>query len=137
LESAQEAWNAGSVEGVLDKYVDDLVYTTNSGGPNGESLTFRGKAELRNLYRTTMEVLDSASRLESLRYENGIVRTRLTAVIRHRATGHILTCSLRQILRFRGFRIAEQEDFHDAAKLAAFWRLVENPLDQFDKPISA
>lgn len=137
MESAQEAWNAGSVEGVLDKYVNDLVYTTNTGRPNGESLTFRGKDELRKLYRTTMEVLDSASRLESVRYENGLVRTRLTAVLRHRATGHILTCSLRQILRFREFRIAEQEDFHDAAKLAAFWRLVEDPLEYLDKPISA
>ncbi|MFT3731646.1 MAG: nuclear transport factor 2 family protein [Hyphomicrobium sp.] len=130
MESAQEAWNSGSVEGVLDKYVDDIVYTTNTGGPNGESLTIRGKENVRLRFQKAMEVIDSRSHLESARWENGLVRTRLTAELRHRATGHCLQLSLRQVLRFRGFRIAEMQDFHDAAKLAAFWRLIGDPLSR-------
>jgi hypothetical protein len=39
VEAAHAAWNAGSLEGVLDKYVDDLVYISNSEGENGGPLT--------------------------------------------------------------------------------------------------
>jgi hypothetical protein len=44
---------------------------------------------------------------------------------------------LRQVLLFEGFRIATQEDYHDAAKLAAFWRLVSVDGDHARKPLSA
>ena len=83
-----------------------------------------------------MDVIDSQSSLKAVRYRDGIVRTRLVVEIRHRATGHTLTCSLRQILRFDGFRIAEEEDYHDAAKLAAFWRLVGDPIERLTKSVS-
>jgi ketosteroid isomerase-like protein len=130
LEAAQGAWAAGSVEGVLDKYVDDLLYVSNTGGPNGEILTINGKDALRRRFMAAMAAVDSQTKFEAFRYENGIARTRLSAVIRHRATGHTLTCSLRQIICFREFQICKQEDFHDAAKMVAFWRLVGNPFDQ-------
>jgi ketosteroid isomerase-like protein len=131
LEAAQGAWAAGSVEGVLDKYVNDLVYITNTGGKAyGESLTINGKDDLRRRFTAAMTAVDSRTQIEAFRYESGVARLRLTAVIRHRATGHTLTCSLRQVLSFRGYQIAKHEDFHDAAKMAAFWRLVGNPLDQ-------
>lgn len=133
LEAAQGAWAAGSVEGVLDKYVDDLAYVSNTGGPNGESLTINGKEALRKRFTLAMAAVDSRTKFEAFRYENGVARTRLSAVIRHRSTGHTLTCSLRQVLHFRGFRIERHEDFHDAAKMLAFWRLVGNPLDQPEK----
>lgn len=136
LESAQEAWMAGSIDGVLDKYVDDPVYIANT-GPKGELLTIRGKEGLRRRFTAAMEVLDSRVRFESIRVENGLVRTRMTARLEHRATGHNMTCTLRQILRFEDFRIAEQQDFHDAPKMAAFWKLVGDPLAPLRNPVSA
>ena len=129
LEAAQGAWAAGSVEGVLDKYVDDLVYITNTGGVCGQSLTINGKDDLRRRFTAAMTAVDSRTQIEAFRYEGGIARVRLSAIIRHRSTGHTLTCSLRQILSFRGYQIAKHEDFHDAPKMAAFWRLVGNPID--------
>jgi hypothetical protein len=81
-----------------------------------------------------MEVIDSRTRIESVRCENGLVRTRLAAVMQHRASGHVLTCTLRQVLRFEGFRIAEHADYHDAAKLAAFWNLIGDPRNRLRKP---
>lgn len=129
LESAQESWNSGSVEGVLDKYSEDIIYTTNTGGPNGESVTIRGKENVRRRYLTTMELVESRSRIEYLRWDSGLVRTRLFVNMQHKETGVALTTRLRQIIRFRGFLIAEIQDFHDAAKLAAFWRFVGATLD--------
>ncbi len=133
LEAAQGAWAAGSVEGVLDKYADDLLYVSNTGAPSGESLTINGKDDLRRRFVAVMAAVQSQSRIDAFRYENGVARVRLSAVIRHRSTGHVFTCSLRQVICFRGFQIAKHEDFHDAAKMAAFWRLVGNPLDQPEK----
>ncbi|WP_157135444.1 MULTISPECIES: nuclear transport factor 2 family protein [unclassified Hyphomicrobium] len=129
LESAQEAWNSGSVEGVLDKYVEDIIYTTNTGGPKGESVTIQGKENVRHRYLTAMEQVESRSQIEYLRWDNGLVRTRLLVDMQHRETGVVLTTRLRQIIRFRGFLIAEIQDFHDAARLAAFWRFVGATLE--------
>jgi ketosteroid isomerase-like protein len=136
LESAQAAWAAGSVEGVLDKYVDEVVYTTNTGSASGEALTIRGKENLRHRFNTAMAVIESRTRFETIRVENGLVRTRMTAVLEHRVTGYSMTCTMRQILRFEDFRIAEQHDFRDAAKMAAFWKLVGDPLERAHKPES-
>jgi ketosteroid isomerase-like protein len=133
LESSNEAWNSGSVEGVLDKYVEDIVYTTNTFGPNGEPLTIRGKDNIRRRFQAGMDAIASHSRIESIRIVDGLVRTRLLVYMRHRQTGHELTIRLRQILRFEGFRVAEMQDFHDAARLAAFWRLVGDAMDQARK----
>lgn len=130
MESAQESWNSGSVEGVLAKYVDDIIYTTNTGGPNGESLTIRGKENVRDRYRSSMALIQSHARLEYVRWDDGLVRTRLSAFLQHRETGISATVRLRQLIRFRGFLIAEIQDFHDAAKLAAFWRFIGATLDQ-------
>lgn len=135
LLSAQEAWNSGSVDGVLDKYVDDVIYTTNAGGPNGEPLTIRGKERLRLRFQKAMDVIESQASLRSVRCEDDLVRTRLAAHMRHRATGHCLNLTLRQVIRFRGFRLAEIQDFHDAARLAAFWRLVGDSLAQAHDPV--
>ena len=87
MESAREAWNSGSVEGVLDKYVEDIIYATNTGGPNGESLTIRGKEDVRRRYLGAMALIESRSRIEYVRWDNGLVRTRLVATMRHRETG--------------------------------------------------
>lgn len=129
MESAQESWNSGSIEGVLAKYADDIIYTTNTGGPNGESSTFHGKEDVRRRYLGAMALIESQSRIEYVRWDNGLVRTRLVANIRHRETDIALTVRLRQLIRFRGFLIAEIQDFHDAAKLAAFWRFVGATLE--------
>jgi hypothetical protein len=132
LEAAQGAWAGGSVEGVLQKYVDDLVYITNT-GPSGASLTINGKDGLRRRFVAVMAAVESASRIDAFRYEGGVARIRLSAIIRHRSTGHVFKCSLRQIIYFREFQICKQEDFHDAAKMAAFWNLVEMPMATLDQ----
>jgi ketosteroid isomerase-like protein len=124
LESAVSAWDSGNIEGVLDKYVDDIIFTTNSGRPEGGSVTLRGKADVRQRLQAAMNIVDCQSLLQSIRSDKDLIRTRVAVEIRHRQTGHTMSCTLRQILRFRGFLIAEQQDFYDAAKIGAFWSLI-------------
>jgi ketosteroid isomerase-like protein len=124
VESAHAAWNAGSVEGVLDKYVDDLIYVSNIEGANGEPLTIYGKEAFRAQFMPVMAAVESKTSIDGFHFQGGIARVRLSAFVRHRTTGHLLTGSFRQIMHFRGFQICKLEDFHDAAKVNAFWRLV-------------
>ena len=127
VEAAHSAWNAGSIDGMLQKYVDDLEYITNTGS-DGNSLTIRGKEAFRARFEPVMAILCSRTSIESFHFENGIARVRLSAYARHRDTGLELSGSYRSLYQFRGFQICKLEDFHDAAKMAAFWRLVETAM---------
>ena len=121
---------------MLNKYTDDIVYVTNSDGPNGEASTIRGKENLRIRFEKAMETFDITIKMESIRFGRGSVRVRSSLLYEHRETGHSLSCSLRQIVGFEGFRIAEVHDFHDEARMAAFWKLLGDPLMRLGKPQS-
>jgi len=45
-------------------------------------------------------------------------------VVPHKGTGHKLAGTFRQVVYYRNNQIAQLEEFHDAARMAAFWRLV-------------
>ena len=124
VEAAHAARNAGSIEGMLQKYVEDLVYVTNT-GPDGSSLTIRGKEAFRARFEPIMGIVEAKTTVQHFHYDGRIARVRFGAYVRHRQTGHEMTGSYRQVIEFRGFQICRLEDFHDAAKMAAFWRLVE------------
>ena len=124
VEAAHAAWNTGSVEGMLEKYVDDMVYATNT-GPDGSLLMIRGKEDFRARFEPVMAIIDSRTSMQSFRFDGDAARVRFKTFVRHRQTGQEMIGSYRQLVQFRGFKICRLEDFHDAAKLAAFWRLVD------------
>jgi ketosteroid isomerase-like protein len=124
VEAAHSAWNAGSVEGMLEKYADDIVYTTNT-GPDGSLLLIRGKEGFRARFEPVMAIVDSKTSMQSFRFDGDTARVRFKTFVRHRQTGQEMTGSFRQLVQFRGFKICRLEDFHDAARIAAFWRLVD------------
>jgi hypothetical protein len=124
LDSAHAAWSCGDVEGVLSHYVDDLNYSCNTGGPDGGPLLIIGKQELRAMLKPVVDVAESVSVAEYFRYSEGVGRAKIECYIRHKTTHHTLVGSYRQLVTYRGNKIARMEEFHDAAKMMAFWRLV-------------
>ena len=137
VESAHAAWNAGNLDGVLSNYVDDLVYTCNTGGPAGEPVTLYGKTAMRERFAPVLVTVESKTSVDGFSFEGGIARIRLSSCVRHKATGHVLAGSFRQVMHFRGFKICKLEDYHDAARMAAFWRLVQSDaqvLSELQKP---
>ena len=62
--------------------------------------------------------------VEYFRFSDGVGRALIGAVIRHKDTGHKLAGTFRQVVYYRNNQIAQLEEFHDAARMAAFWRLV-------------
>ena len=124
VDSAHAAWNAGDIEGVLAKYVDDLVYMPNF-APDGDPKPIYGKEHFRQRFTPVLAIVESKTSIDSFHFQDGLARVHLSVFVRTRTTNHVLTGSYRQKFHFRGFRICKLEDFHDAAKMAAFWRLVD------------
>lgn len=70
------------------------------------------------------DVAESVSVSEYFRFSDGIGRAKIECYIRHKTTHHTLVGSYRQLVTYRGNRIARMEEFHDAAKMIAFWRMI-------------
>ena len=123
LDSVHNAWSQGEIELILSYYADDVIYWCNA-GLDGAPYTIEGKPGLRTFLHSIVSVAESATATEYFQFEDGIGRAKVEAYVRHRRTGHVLSGSFRQIVTYRGRKIAKVEEFHDAAKMAAFWRLV-------------
>ncbi|MCC7253667.1 hypothetical protein [Hyphomicrobium sp.] len=124
LEATHAAWCTGEIERLLSNYVDDCVYWCNAGSLDGSPFIVEGKQPFRAFLQSITAVAESASVIEHFQFEDGVGRAQIEAYIRHRRTGHVLAGTYRQIVTYRGRKIAKSEEYHDAAKMAAFWRLV-------------
>lgn len=124
LDAAHDAWCKGEIERLLSYYVDDCTYWCNAGSLDGTPFVVEGKQAYRTFLRSITSVAESASVIEHFQFEDGVARAKIEAYIRHLRTGHVLAGSYRQIVTYRGRKIVKCEEYHDAAKMAAFWRLV-------------
>jgi ketosteroid isomerase-like protein len=124
LNAAHDAWCKGEIERLLSCYVDDCTYWCNAGSLDGTPFILEGKQALRTFLQSICAVAESKSVIEHFQFEDGAGRAQIEAYIRHRRTGYVLAGSYRQIVTYRGRKILRSEEYHDAAKMAAFWRLV-------------
>lgn len=124
VDGAHAAWSNGDIERVLSFYTDNLVYWCNAGSIEGTPYVIEGKPAFRTFLHTIHAVAESGSVTEYFHFGDGVARASIEGYILHRRTGLVLSGSFRQVLTFRGRKIARLEDYHDAAKMAAFWRLV-------------
>jgi ketosteroid isomerase-like protein len=123
VHAAHAAWCRADIEGVLAQYTDNLTYWINS-APDGGPLMLEGKDALRSMLNSVVEVAESVSVPEYFRFNDGKGRATIEAYIRHKTTGHTLVGSYRQVVTFRGDRIASVEEYHDAARMIAFWKMI-------------
>lgn len=124
LDQSHAAWSRGDIEGVLGCFSDDVTYCCNTGAPDGGPLIIVGKSEYRAMLQPIIAVAESVSVPEYFRFADGVGRAKVDCYIRHRTTHHTLVGSYRQIATFSGGRISRLEEFHDAAKMIAFWRMI-------------
>ena len=124
LEATHAAWSRGDVEGLLKYFVDDVTYCCNTGaarwrtarGHRQECVSADAAADRRRRRkRVGARILPVRRRSRSRRIE---------CYIRHRTTRHVLVGSYRQLVTYRGDRIERLEEFHDAAKMIAFWQMI-------------
>jgi len=124
LASAHEAWSNGALERMLGHYVDNLTYWCNVGAIDGQPFTIEGKQGLRTLLRSVLAVTESATSIETFRFEAGVADASIAAHVRHRRTGHEMSGVYRQVVTFRGRKILRCDEHHDAERMSAFWRMV-------------
>lgn len=124
VESAHAAWSRGDVDGAVRYCADGITYFCNTGGPDGGPLTIVGKEAYRQFLQQIVDVAESVSVPEYFRFEDGVGRTTIDCYIRHKTTRHTLVGSYRQLVTYDGPWIVRLEEFHDAAKMIAFWRMI-------------
>jgi ketosteroid isomerase-like protein len=124
LDLTHAAWSRGDVEGVLAHYVEDLTWFCNTGGPDGGPLTIIGKHGLRGMLQPIVDVAESVSVSEYFRFADGVGRAKIECYIRHKTTRHLMVGSYRQLITYRGDKIERMEEFHDGAKMIAFWEMI-------------
>ena len=124
VDAAYRAWSNGDIEMLLAQYVDDLTYWSNVGGSDDNPLVIVGKPLFRSFVEAIAQTMDSASVLEQFTLRDGIGHGRIEFYVRHKRTGHVLSGAYRQVTTFRDGRILRVEQYHDAARTAAFYRLL-------------
>lgn len=124
LDGAHAAWSKGDVDAMLRYCDDDVVYWCNAGGPRRKPLTIVGKPVFRDFLEAVTAVTESICVMEYFRLVDGVGRAKIEGCVRHRFSGHALVCSFRQVVTFRDRRILRIDEYHDAAKMVAFWRIV-------------
>lgn len=124
IDSSHNAWSRGDIEAMLAYFADDVIYWCNAGSLDGIPHIIEGKQALRTFLRSIVSVAESATATDHFQFEDGLGRASVEAYIRHRRTGHVLSGTYRQVVTYRGRKIARLEEYHDAAKMAAFWRMV-------------
>lgn len=124
LQAAHHAWTEGDVEGTLACYREDLTYVCNTGGIDGAPLEISGKVQFRDFLLPVMETVNSSTTVDQFRFEDETGRALIGCSLRHRKTGLELFGTYKQIVTFSGGKIMRMSEFHDASRMAAFWRLV-------------
>lgn len=125
VENAHALWETGDLAAVLSLYVDDCVYCSNTGGLEGTPFIIEGKCAFRDYLAPILRANQTVSTVINFSYSAGIGRARIAIFIKHRATGHEITSTYRQIVTFRGNMIARIDEYHDVARLSSFWRLAQ------------
>lgn len=127
LQAVHASWSNGDIEGVLQRCTDDVVYRCNLRTQRGTTIKIRGKLALRAFLRSLAATVESVSIAELFQSVHGLGLARIDWYIQHRKSGLVLSSSSKQVVGYRGERICDVQDFHDAPKLTAFWRLVDTP----------
>lgn len=126
VEALHAAWSKGDVDGMLTWCHDDVTHYLNAGAPDGGPLRLFGKTELRSFLRPIVQIAESMTVPTSFTFRDGIGRAQIEAYVQHRKTRNVLSGTFRQFVIFKGFKIAALENYHDAAKMKAFWEMVRS-----------
>jgi len=108
---------------------DNVVHILNVDGqvaPFAASTT--GKAALRDKLQLLLDTFDfGAFVTDSLKVERNVARAHIKIIYMHFDTGERLNVSFRFNIAQRDGLIVHMDEFHDAAYLEAFVRLVNRP----------
>ncbi|MBS0252568.1 MAG: hypothetical protein JSR78_16050 [Proteobacteria bacterium] len=127
VDEAHRAWGAGDIEGVLRTYADDIWFQRNAVDASSAPLVIVGRAAMGVFLRDVLSKATGMAVVDDFQFHAGIGRSRVSYFLKDRKTGQGLSGTYRQIVIFRDMQISRMEQFHDAARLTAFFKLIEVP----------
>jgi ketosteroid isomerase-like protein len=133
IDEAHRAWSAGDIDAVLRTYADDIWFQRNSVDYSTPPMIIRGRDAMGTFLRSVASKAKGMAVLESFQFHSGIARTRVSYFLQDLETDQSLSATYRQIVMFRGMQISRMEQFHDAARLDAFFRLIQAPTFHKDR----
>lgn len=121
-----QAWIRQDLDSVLEHFADDAAYTLHiddEAVPTGGRAI--GQAHIRGRLERHLEIFEQLLyRPGPLTTDGGTVRTRIEYWYRHRASAHDINGYFRHVWVISEGRVVSIDEYHDAAKFAAFMRLV-------------
>lgn len=129
IDKAHATWSSRKVDELLTLYDDDLTYWCNVGGPDGGPHILRGKQEFKAALDAFLVSVDCVSMVQSFVLHdpfslNPVGKATVYHRVVHVPTKNVLEGTFRQIVTFRRGKILRLDEFHDEARMKAFWQLV-------------
>lgn len=127
VNACHEAWTMRDLTRMLSYYSPDVVYTCNAETAGPRAVRYAGREAMRGFLEPVLAQIECVSVVDATHYDEvrgPRLRTTVSCYMKHISTGIVLSGQYRQVLSFKNGFIDRLEEFHDAAKLASFWKLV-------------
>lgn len=123
LEKAHYEWSSGNPDGMVACFAKDMVFWCNAGDPAGGPIQFDSSEAFRQSLKAVMETTRSRSEVVSFSFDGTVARANIRIRLESLVNGIVLVATYREVVRYRGLLISRIEEYHDAARLTAFWKL--------------
>lgn len=123
IEQAHAAWSRGDLDAMVAQFTDDMQFWCNAGDPSGGPIEFMGKLAFRQSLEAVLRTTRSKSQVVSFRFDDTVAHVRASIRLESLISGAKLVTAYRQLVRYRGLLISRIEEYHDAGRLNAFWKL--------------
>lgn len=125
IHACHDAWSASDLKRMFAYYNPDVLYTCNTLVGDGFPQQISGRDAMRDFLVPMLDEVECLTVVEAFHFTEDTARAMIAVWLRHLSTGIELSGQFRQVFRFDEFyKIVSLEEFHDAAKLRAFWQLV-------------
>lgn len=123
VNACHDAWSTRDLDRMFRLYDPEAVYACNTEEGVAAPVRYVGDAH-RAFLTSLLDLIESVSVVEGFQFSGNTARTTVGCYMKHYSTGIVLSGQYRQVYTFKNDKIIQLEEFHDAAKLATFWRLV-------------
>lgn len=128
VNACHDAWTTRDLNRMLSYYSRDVIYTCNVEPEGPSPVRYTGRDAMRGFLEPLLAQIECVSVVDAMHYDEirgPRLRTTVSCYMKHMATGIVLSGQYRQVLSFNPQGLIDRlEEFHDAAKLASFWKLV-------------
>jgi ketosteroid isomerase-like protein len=123
IETSHHEWRRANLDGLFAQYSDDMEFWCNVGDPSGGPVEMKGKEAFRETLAAVLRTTRCWSNILTFDYDENRARILAEYRMEHIASAVSLKGTYRQLVFYKGQKIKRLEEYHDAGRLNAFWKL--------------